>query len=64
MDQRLIPGEEFMYGQVAGGSATVGGGALALTGFNTVWTLVAGVTLMVAGLAVMRLVPKRRRVRG
>ncbi|GAA3954323.1 hypothetical protein [Actinoplanes auranticolor] len=53
-----------MYGQVAGGSATVGGGALALTGFNTVWTLVAGLTLLVAGLAVMRLVPKRRRVRG
>ncbi|GAA3337270.1 hypothetical protein GCM10020358_12910 [Amorphoplanes nipponensis] len=53
-----------MYGQVAGGSAVAGGGALALTGYNTVWTVVAGLTVVVAGLAVMRLVPKRRRVRG
>jgi hypothetical protein len=52
-----------MYGQVAGGSAAVGGGALALTGLNTVWVFIAGLTLLVAGLAVMRLVPKRRRVR-
>jgi len=53
-----------MYGNIAGGTTVVGGGALALTGFNTVWVLVAGLTLLVAGLAVMRMVPKRRRVRG
>jgi hypothetical protein len=52
-----------MYGHVAGGGVAVGGGALALTGFNTVWVLVAGLTMLVAGLAVMRMVPKRRRVR-
>lgn len=53
-----------MYGQVAGGTIATGGGALALTGLNTMWTLVLGVTLVVAGLAVMRLMPRRRRVRG
>ena len=53
-----------MYGgKVAGVSGVVGGGGLALTGFNTVWVLVLGLTLVVAGLAVLRLVPKRRRVR-
>lgn len=52
-----------MYGSLGGGSAAVGGGVLAVTGFNTMWALVAGVTLMVAGLAVLRLVPKRRRIR-
>ena len=53
-----------MYGQVAGGGAAVGGAGLALTGMNTMWVLVLGCTLVVAGLAVMRLAPKRRRVRG
>jgi hypothetical protein len=52
-----------MYGNAVGGAGVLGGGALAVTGFNTAWALVAGVTLIVAGLAVMRLVPKRRRVR-
>jgi len=50
-----------MYGSAAGGSVALGGAGLAVTGYNTVWMLVAGVTLTVAGLAVMRLVPKRRR---
>ena len=60
-----------MYGQVAGGTIATGGGALALTGLNTMWTLVLGVTLVVAGLAVTRStlprphwMPRRRRVRG
>lgn len=53
-----------MYSNVAGGSAILGGTGLAVTGYNSVWVVVAGVTLTVAGLAVMRLVPKRRRVRG
>jgi hypothetical protein len=52
-----------MYGQVAGGSAVASGGALALTGLHTAWLLVAGLTLVVAGLALLRLMP-RRRVRG
>jgi hypothetical protein len=52
-----------MYGQVAGATTAMGGAGLALTGFNTMWTAVLGVTLVVAGLAVMRLAPKRRRVR-
>ena len=53
-----------MYGgKVAGVGGVVGGGGLALTGFNTMWVLVLGVTLIVAGLAVLRLMPKRRRVR-
>jgi hypothetical protein len=52
-----------MYGQVAGGTAAAGGAGLALTGMNTMWMVVLGVTLLVAGLAVMRLMPKRRRVR-
>lgn len=53
-----------MYGNIAGGSAALGGSALAVTGFGTVWTMVAGATLIVAGLAIVRLMPKRpRRVR-
>jgi hypothetical protein len=50
-----------MYSNIAGGSAILTGGGLAVTGFNTIWVVVAGVTLVVAGLAVMRIVPKRRR---
>jgi hypothetical protein len=49
-----------MYSNIAGGGATIGGAGLAVTGFSTVWVVVAGVTLMVAGLAVVRLVPRRR----
>jgi hypothetical protein len=47
-----------------GGTIATGGGALALTGPSSVWVAVAGVTLMLAGLALTRLLPKRRRVRG
>jgi predicted phage tail protein len=53
-----------MYSNIAGGSVVAGGAGLAVTGFNTAWTVVAGVTLIVAGVAVMRLLPRRRRVRG
>ena len=49
-----------MYGNVAGGGTAVAGTGLAVTGYNTMWVLVAGVTLVVAGLALMRLLPKRR----
>lgn len=47
-----------MYGRI--GTAGAAGGALALTGFNTFWTAVAGVTLLLAGIALIRLAPKRR----
>ncbi|MEU4623535.1 hypothetical protein AB0G04_26620 [Actinoplanes sp. NPDC023801] len=50
-----------MYGNVAGGGTVAAGTGLAVTGYQTMWLLVAGVTLVVAGLAVMRLVPRRRR---
>lgn len=54
-----------MYpGKIVTGSAVTPGGALALTGHNSVWMVVAGLTLVLAGLALVRLVPKRRRVRG
>lgn len=53
-----------MYpGKIVTGSTMTGGGALAVTGHNSVWLVVAGLTLMLAGLAIVRLVPKRRRVR-
>ncbi len=53
-----------MYpGDAAGGATAAGDAALAVTGMNTVWMVVLGVTLVVAGLAVTRLVPRRRRVR-
>lgn len=50
-------------GKIVTGSTMTGGGALAVTGHNSVWLVVAGLTLMLAGLAIVRLVPKRRRVR-
>lgn len=53
-----------MYpGKLIGGSAAAPGGVLAVTGHNSVWLVIAGLTLALAGLAVVRLVPKRRRVR-
>jgi uncharacterized membrane protein YedE/YeeE len=52
-----------MYpGNAVGGGVATGGGALAVTGHNSVWLIIAGVTLVLAGLAITRLVPKRRRV--
>ena len=46
----------------AAGGAVVGGAMLPVTGFNLVWFLVAAFTLISAGLAVLRLVPRRRAV--
>lgn len=43
---------------VIGGSLATGGGALAVTG-SPGWLVVAGVTLVLGGLALMRLLPKR-----
>jgi hypothetical protein len=41
----------------AGTAGTVGG--LAMTGLNVVWLLLAAFALLGAGMAVMRLVPRR-----
>lgn len=48
---------------VIGGGIATGGGVLAATGSNSMWLVVAGATLLLAGLAIVRLMPKRRRVR-
>lgn len=39
--------------------ACAAGGGLATTGLNIVWLLLAAFALLGAGMAVMRLVPKR-----
>jgi len=46
-----------MYGKLTTGT----GAGLAFTGFESLWLIVAGTTLVFAGLAVMKLVPKRNR---
>lgn len=48
---------------VIGGSLATGGGALAVTGSNSVWLVIGGLTLVLAGMAVIRVAPKRRRIR-
>ena len=48
---------------VIGGGLATGGGALAVTGSNTIWMVVGGLTLLLAGIACMRLLPKRRKYR-
>lgn len=50
-----------MYPGAIGGGVATGGGALAVTGFNTVGFIIAGVTIVLAGLAAFRLAPKSRR---
>lgn len=49
---------------VIGGGLATGGGALALTGHNSMWLIVGGLTLIVAGAAMLRLLPTRRRAGG
>lgn len=48
-----------MYGNGAVAGGATAGALLPLTGFNIVWYAVAGFTLVSAGLALLRLVPKR-----
>lgn len=48
---------------VIGGGLVTGGGALAATGTNTPWMVIGGLTLLLAGLALVRLMPKKRRFR-
>jgi hypothetical protein len=46
-----------MYGKL---TAAIGpAGALAFTGLNLAWYLVAGLTLVFAGLAALKLFPKK-----
>jgi hypothetical protein len=44
---------------IAGSTAAAGAG-LASTGVNTVWQLLAGFALLGAGLAIMRIIPRRQ----
>ncbi|MEJ3744284.1 hypothetical protein WEI85_13440 [Actinomycetes bacterium KLBMP 9797] len=54
-----------MYpGDAVGGGAALGGGALAVTGFDAMWKVVLAATLIVGGLALTRLAPRRKRFRG
>jgi hypothetical protein len=48
-----------MYGQLPGWGAAGVGGTLAATGVNSMGLLVAAFTLSMAGLALMRLLPRR-----
>lgn len=44
----------------AGATGVAGGGAaLAVTGLNVVWLLLAGFALLGAGLALLRMLPRR-----
>jgi LPXTG-motif cell wall-anchored protein len=52
-----------MYGtgvSAAAGVGTVGAGTLAYTGFENTWMVVAGVTLLAAGFAINRIIPRRQ----
>lgn len=53
-----------MYGKVTGTAGAAGAaGTLAYTGFETVWWVVGGLTLVFAGIALLKLVPRFRRNR-
>jgi hypothetical protein len=41
------------------GSSAVAGSGLAMTGFNVLWVLLASFALLGAGLALLRLIPRR-----
>ena len=50
-----------MYNNISSSAgAGLGAGALAATGFNSLWWGLAAFALIVAGTAVMRIVPRRR----
>ena len=50
-----------MYSVKAAGTGAAGSATLAYTGMNTLFYAVAAFTLVMAGLAVVRLVPRRER---
>jgi hypothetical protein len=47
-----------MYGKIAGGGGLIGA-ALPVTGINILYSLLIGFTLISAGFAVARCIPKR-----
>lgn len=48
-----------MYGKVAGLGTTAAGATLAYTGADVLWLGIAAFTLIAAGLAMLRLLPRR-----
>jgi hypothetical protein len=46
---------------VIGGGLAVGGGGLAATGPPAPWAVIGGLTLLLVGLALLRLFPKRNK---
>jgi LPXTG-motif cell wall-anchored protein len=49
-----------MYAKTATiGSAGAASGGLAMTGQNSLWVLLAGFAMLGAGMALMRIVPRR-----
>lgn len=51
-----------MYHKALGAFGVTTTGATALTGMNLVWLLLAMFTLLAAGLAIGRLIPRRHRL--
>jgi LPXTG-motif cell wall-anchored protein len=50
-----------MYHKAAAGTGTAGGGVLASTGGgNTIWMIIAMITLIAAGAAIWRIVPRKQ----
>lgn len=50
-----------VYGRGCAAAAAGCGAALPVTGVNTAWLVVAGVTLLLCGVAVLRMLPRGRR---
>lgn len=50
-----------VYGRIAAGSVAGGAATLPVTGYSIGWTVVAGMTLLLAGVVMMRLVPRLKR---
>jgi len=49
-----------MYSKLSGGLAAAGAASTPFWGIGTGWTVVLAVTVLVAGAALFRLIPKRR----
>jgi len=47
------------HGALGATGAAGGGAVLALTGLNVLWLLLAGFALLGAGLALLRMIPRR-----
>lgn len=53
-------GNQGMYGKLAAGAGVVGGGVLPITGMSIAGVIISGIVLIFAGLATLKLIPKRR----